>query len=135
MEAYFNGIGYPISQNTNPAEFLLDIVSSDFDSSKGLAGDRVKAIQNAWAESSEAQAVTRQVSERVHSGEKLTNDALMGDMNRAGVVSITTALLHRSFIKAYRDVVAYGIRIVMYLGRNHHPSTKIGANVKQDWQL
>lgn len=41
----------------------------------------------------------------------------MEDMARPGPVKITTALLHRSFIKSYRDVVAYGIRIVMYLGR------------------
>jgi hypothetical protein len=26
------------------------------------------------------------------------------------------SLLHRLFIKSYRDVVAYGIRVVMYLG-------------------
>lgn len=30
---------------------------------------------------------------------------------------ITMSLLHRLFIKSYRDVVAYGIRIVMYLGK------------------
>ena len=40
----------------------------------------------------------------------------MEDMARPGQVKIIIALLHRSFIKSYRDVVAYGIRIVMYLG-------------------
>ena len=29
---------------------------------------------------------------------------------------ILLALLHRSFIKSNRDVVAYGVRIAMYLG-------------------
>ena len=38
------------------------------------------------------------------------------DLSRPGSLRITVALLHRSFIKSYRDVVAYGIRIVMYLG-------------------
>lgn len=38
------------------------------------------------------------------------------DLRRPGPFTITKALLHRSWIKSYRDVVAYGIRIVMYLG-------------------
>lgn len=116
MESYFNGIGHPIPANTNPAEFLLDIVSSDFDNSKEAAGDRVKGIQNAWAESNEAHAITRRVSEQVGAAEKVANNELSGDMARAGVISVTAALLHRSFIKSYRDVIAYGIRIAMYLG-------------------
>ncbi|KAJ5773823.1 hypothetical protein N7457_008719 [Penicillium paradoxum] len=116
VEGYFNGIGYPIPANTNPAEFLLDIVSSDFGNSKDPAEVRVKAIQNAWAESNEAHAITRQLSERVSAAEKLANNDLAGDTTRAGVISITAALLHRSFIKSYRDVIAYGIRVAMYLG-------------------
>lgn len=36
------------------------------------------------------------------------------------MLQITLALLHRLFIKSYRDVVAYGIRIVMYLGMYYH---------------
>lgn len=43
------------------------------------------------------------------------------DLARPGPARITTALLHRSFIKSYRDVVAYGIRIVMYLGTHSTP--------------
>lgn len=38
------------------------------------------------------------------------------DLERPGSFTVTMTLLHRSFIKSYRDVVAYGIRIVMYLG-------------------
>lgn len=38
------------------------------------------------------------------------------DLKRPGPFTITTALLYRSWIKSYRDVVAYGIRILMYLG-------------------
>lgn len=40
------------------------------------------------------------------------------DLTRPSSFRITAALLHRSFIKSYRDVVAYGIRIVMYLGKH-----------------
>lgn len=116
VETYFRGVGYPIPGNTNPAEFLLDIISSDFSSGRESSLERVEAIQHAWATSTEADALTRHISERVQLTKEDINRVGMGDMVRPGPVQITTALLHRSFIKSYRDVVAYGIRIVMYLG-------------------
>ena len=77
--------------------------------------DTVQHIQTAWKESTEMQAVTQKISERLHMAEK--DAAVAGDdLARAGAVKIIMTLLHRSFIKSYRDVVAYGIRIVMYLG-------------------
>lgn len=120
IETYFHLIDHPIPSNTNPAEFLLDIVSSDFSSGKESSQERVEAIQHAWATSTEANIITRTVSERARTAEKDVNKAVMEDMARPGPVQITTALLHRSFIKSYRDVVAYGIRIVMYLGMYYH---------------
>ncbi|KAJ5991661.1 hypothetical protein N7522_011868 [Penicillium canescens] len=111
---HFNSIGFPIPMNTNPAEFLLDIVSADFGNSGGRAAERVAKIQSAWAKSDEANMVTRQVEEQA----RLTRKAHLSseDLSRPGSLRITRALLHRSFIKSYRDVVAYGIRIIMYLG-------------------
>ncbi|KAJ5533052.1 hypothetical protein N7494_009604 [Penicillium frequentans] len=112
---YFRDIGHPIPGNTNPAEYLLDIVSSDFSALTDDADNRVQQIQSAWKESPQVQAVTQKISERSHMEEK--GLAVGGDdLARAGVIKIIITLLHRSFIKSYRDVVAYGIRIVMYLG-------------------
>jgi hypothetical protein len=34
----------------------------------------------------------------------------------AGVFLLIVALIYRAFIKSYRDVVAYAIRVIMYLG-------------------
>ena len=134
MESYFNDIGHPIPTNTNPAEFLLDIVSADFNSSKELAQERVQAIQAAWAESAASAAVNRKVSDRARLVEKDRENVLFDDMARPGPLLITSALLHRSFIKSYRDVVAYGIRIVMYLGEDHCAMLKAcKANVTQAW--
>lgn len=116
MESYFDTIGYPVPLQTNPAEFLLDIVSSDFSGSKELAGERVQAIRAAWTESTQAAIVTKQISEQVRLAEKDAKKPAAEDTNRPNGLSITLALLHRSFIKSYRDVVAYGIRIAMYLG-------------------
>ncbi|KAI3118642.1 hypothetical protein CBS147326_9936 [Penicillium roqueforti] len=54
---YFNGIGFPVPVSTNPAEFLLDIISADFGNSGGRAVERVRKIQSAWAESGDANVV------------------------------------------------------------------------------
>lgn len=115
MERYFAAIGFPIPANINPAEYLLDIVSSDFGDSKGAARERVKKIHVSWAASDEAKMLIRQVSDQARPMEK---DAHLSseDLPRPSVIRIITVLLRRSFIKSYRDVVAYGIRIVMYLG-------------------
>jgi hypothetical protein len=117
--SYFGQIGHPIPARTNPAEFLLDIVSSDFGGAKGHAAERVQQIQNAWSASEESTAVVRQVTERTRESEKDAGPLSAEDMARPGPATITAALLHRSFIKSYRDVIAYGIRIVMYLGIYH----------------
>ncbi|KAJ5613318.1 hypothetical protein N7510_006512 [Penicillium lagena] len=116
VEGYFRDIGFPIPSQTNPAEFLLDIVSADFSSSKEAAQDRVQGIQSAWAESAEVYQLARQMSAHVRATEKEHGKLSTEDLVRPGGIKIVTTLLHRSFIKSYRDVVAYGIRIVMYLG-------------------
>lgn len=113
---YFAQIGHPVPSHTNPAEFLLDIVSSDFGGAKGAAQERVQQIQNAWEASAESNAIMRQVSERARESEKEVGILSAEDMTGPGPFKISAALLHRSWIKSYRDVVAYGIRIVMYLG-------------------
>ncbi|MCJ1449871.1 hypothetical protein MMC28_000199 [Mycoblastus sanguinarius] len=79
----------------NPAEFLLDLTSSDFS-----------------LDSPEAQAITKAGSETSTQKEIIVTRTKHG----SGFFNITLALLHRSFIKSYRDVVAYGIRFAMYIG-------------------
>lgn len=115
VDDYFRRIGHPIPGNTNPAEFLLDIVSSDFSIAKEEAQARVQGIQTAWVESAEVNAITSQISEKARA-KTSAGQVATDDLARPAAIQITTALLHRSFIKSYRDVVAYGIRVVMYLG-------------------
>jgi ABC-type multidrug transport system ATPase subunit len=119
ISTYFNSIGHPIPLNTNPAEFILDIVSSDFsDAKEGNATERVQHIQDSWLQSAERRAMDNHISQLTehpkHDGKKIA----MGQLSRPNAASITWSLLHRSFIKSYRDVVAYGIRIVMYMGKS-----------------
>ncbi|OGM46050.1 ABC transporter [Aspergillus bombycis] len=109
VPSYFNNIGYPIPSSTNPAEYLLDAVSSDFT----VHEDQVGKIQTAWAQSAEYAALSKQPQS---ANEKNVNTINIDELSRPGIPRITMSLLHRLFIKSYRDVVAYGIRIVMYLG-------------------
>ncbi|PYH36070.1 putative ABC transporter [Aspergillus neoniger CBS 115656] len=117
VPTYFDSIGYSLPINTNPAEFILDLVSSDFaGSTHAMSKDQVQRIHTSWTESSNAAALAEQVSQRTVLSEKQSAKLDMDELSRPGILSITLTLLHRSFIKSYRDVVAYGIRIVMYLG-------------------
>ncbi|KAL2830129.1 P-loop containing nucleoside triphosphate hydrolase protein [Aspergillus pseudoustus] len=110
---YFNSVGYPVPPQTNPAEFILDMVSSDFVGDKPSAQDDVAKIQSAWAQSPESSGVAQQSVELAEKGSK---NVTVDETSHPGLFSITFSLLHRLFIKSYRDVVAYGIRIVMYMG-------------------
>ncbi|KAL4961981.1 putative ABC transporter [Aspergillus stella-maris] len=113
VPSYFDSIGYPVPSHTNPAEYILDIVSSDFATEKSSAQDDVEKIQSAWVQSMESARLARQSSQLADKG----NETVMSDeISRPGLLSITVSLLHRLFIKSYRDIVAYGIRIAMYMG-------------------
>ncbi|BCR89275.1 putative ABC transporter [Aspergillus chevalieri] len=109
IEPYFAGIGYPLDMYTNPAEFLLDLVSSDFAGRSNTDENRVEKIQDAWLRKTESSSI-----ESFQPSEK--GKPIMNAGDRPGIAWITLSLFHRAFIKSYRDVVAYGIRIAMYLG-------------------
>ncbi|EED19262.1 ABC transporter, putative [Talaromyces stipitatus ATCC 10500] len=127
---YFNAIGYPVPLHINPAEFILDIVSTDFshDDEVGAFGEkansnrtpteRLKYIHKCWQESEQARTTERQATQSPD-GQNSTNMKLLVEdvaSSRPAWYRIVLALIHRSFIKSNRDVVAYGIRIAMYLG-------------------
>lgn len=120
--------------NVNPAEFILDIVSTDFsrDDESGAYGEksnssqptrtaiqRLEYIQKSWQESDQARTMDMQA---VQSSDAKNADLQMkllaenAASSRPAFYRIVFALLHRSFIKSNRDVIAYGVRIAMYLG-------------------
>ncbi|PWY71694.1 ABC transporter [Aspergillus heteromorphus CBS 117.55] len=117
VPAYFQEIGHAIPANTNPAEFILDLVSSDFiGSNQETTEEQVKQIHRSWSLSSNGTLLSRQVSQMLTASEKGASTIDVEQLGHPGTLSVTLSLLHRLFIKSYRDVVAYGIRIVMYLG-------------------
>lgn len=98
----------------NPAEFLLDLTSSDFAHGDEEALSRIEKIHSDWQVSAEAKSLSAKI--QAIPKEKDGADPLVEANSRTPFASIVLALLHRSFIKSYRDVVAYGIRFAMYIG-------------------
>lgn len=98
----------------NPAEFLLDLSSSDFAHGDEEAMSRIGKIHLDWQASAEAKSLSAKI--QAIPKEKDGADPLVEANSRASFANIVLALLHRSFIKSYRDVVAYGIRFAMYIG-------------------
>lgn len=112
LGSYFASIGHPIPLQTNPAEFLLDLVNVDFAKDKDAAKAHLDDIHQAWeasAESGKLRQSLTQLSTESNSTSWGTENA-----SKPNVFSLTMTLLHRAFIKSYRDIVAYQLRIAMY---------------------
>lgn len=113
---------------TNPAEFLLDLVSSDFAGRSNTDENRVEKIQDAWLRKTESSSI-----ESFQPSEK--GKPIMNAGDRPGIAWITLSLFHRAFIKSYRDVVAYGIRIAMYLGTYYAFHVNVLKLTRQVWRF
>lgn len=99
---------------TNPAEFLLDLTSSDFALDGSVAQSRVETLHSDWEGSLESNSLKTFIANVAPEDNGLRS--LSESKSRASFLNVVLALLHRSFIKSYRDVVAYGIRFAMYIG-------------------
>ncbi|KAM5472140.1 hypothetical protein MferCBS49748_001588 [Microsporum ferrugineum] len=117
MKAYLDKTGHPMPLQINPAEFVLDLVSTDFATNTEEAEAQLAKIHQEWDDSEEASNVNLEISRLTALSEKQGNITLSAEqMQHANIISTIITLLRRSFIKGYRDVVAYGIRVAMYLG-------------------
>lgn len=96
----------------NPAEFLLELMNIDFATQYEAAEARLQTIQNGWTRSTLSSEMSSQIT---NTSQTQTPLPVVKESKRSFFV-VLLALVHRSFIKSYRDVVAYGIRIAMYFG-------------------
>lgn len=100
---------------TNPAEFLLEITNADFAPDSESFQSRLDSLFSSWRASTEAKEMGAAIS--VASTEE-NGAGSFRLKSRSPFFNVVLALLHRSFVKSYRDVVAYGIRFAMYIGRS-----------------
>jgi ABC-type multidrug transport system ATPase subunit len=108
----FESLGHPIPLHTNPAEFLLELMNIDFASQQDAAHNGLEKIHQAWVTSSRGRELTAYINAKMTKRDPLT----IRKPSRSNLPIILMTLVHRSFIKSYRDVVAYGIRVAMYTG-------------------
>ena len=112
MRPYFEAMGITLPLYVNPAEFLLDLSNSDFSLDQPDAQARLSKLHHSWRVSSEARTLNSVVADESHGHELVEVERT----RHSSFFPTTLALLHRSFIKSYRDIVAYGIRFAMYIG-------------------
>lgn len=110
--SYFSNIGYTIPAETNSAEFFLDLINTDLDKD-GSIFRRTEDICSAWSASSNQRELAQQF-DGIATVDK--DKHLEHKDGRPGSWTILSVLLRRSWVKSYRDIMAYGIRIAMYLG-------------------
>ncbi|OBR13683.1 ABC transporter [Colletotrichum higginsianum IMI 349063] len=115
---YYESLGMPIPLQVNPAEHVLELVNTDFVRDKREAAARLEAMRAAWDESAPAKDLRVAVADvrRHGDGTSAVVAAADDDETKPNLASLVVTLLHRGFVKSYRDVVAYGIRFAMYTG-------------------
>ncbi len=129
LKPYFDGIGFPMPNLTNPADFVLRLTNTDFATDEDAARDRIRKIHDAWHlaphPSAAAPAASKSSSSSDLTATAAALPALPGDDyylaaaaagGLARLATTTVTLLHRSWIKSYRDFLVYGLRFCMYLG-------------------
>jgi hypothetical protein len=99
---------------TNPAEFVIQLVNTDFTRSGPKSADQLAHLHNSWTHSSHCALSKHQIHAKSISPS--SSPSTSPTQSSANPLLIPLTLIHRSFIKSYRDIVAYGIRIAMYLG-------------------
>ncbi|KAL9082210.1 MAG: hypothetical protein Q9159_006606 [Coniocarpon cinnabarinum] len=117
VNPYFNSHGHPLPSLMNPAEYLLDLVSTDFaaHSANQAQDDQLDQIARSWNFSSERKALLQALEEQQAASCDIPNESRQRQQ-RANPFSIVLTLLYRGFLKSYRDILVYGIRLAMYTG-------------------
>ncbi|KAF2250137.1 ATP-binding cassette transporter-like protein [Trematosphaeria pertusa] len=112
---YFASLGHSMPLYMNPAEYILQLVNTDFSRDQEESDDKLAHLHSSWQRSTKAAAATSEIRSCVSD---LSACAVLSDLTHdsANKFLIPLTLIHRSFIKSYRDIVAYGIRIAMYMG-------------------
>lgn len=96
----------------NPAEYIIQLVNIDFAQNQAEAVDRLNGLHTSWKNSRQGAILQASFNDDQQHGEGLTLDHTHLSANP---YLILITLMHRSLIKSYRDIVAYGIRVAMYV--------------------
>ena len=112
-KSYFDSIGFHMPVQMNPAEYILEIMNVDFSADRETATKRLGQSFASWEASGELKSLHDDIDGVVG---KASSSGLPSLKKETSKFLVPVILIHRLFIKSYRDVVAYGIRIAMYIG-------------------
>lgn len=106
---YFDSIGFPCPPATNPAEFYLDLVNSDF-SDESVVG----SILDDWEEK------RVEIGASFHGAKGFDDEGQEGvtDIHRASFMQEMAIMMKRHFLMVIRDPVLYTGRTVIFLLAN-----------------
>jgi hypothetical protein len=99
----------------NPAEHVIDLINVDFSEGSSSA-ECLEDILTRWQSSVANQRLVAAVQSQSRNSGGSTIDIKNKTREKPGLVKQTLILLHRSFLKSYRDLVTYWVRLVMYMG-------------------
>ena len=146
VRRHYQELGVEVPLHVNTAEWLLGMVSTDFAEDKAAAEQRLEEESRIWEGSERGTRLKGLVDgitngEKGKGGEKRPFEDGETEKKTPGVASVTMTLVHRSFVKSYRDVVVYGIRLAMYTGKwrddclipKHLPGVRIWGKFVTDF--
>ncbi|KAL9114838.1 MAG: hypothetical protein Q9227_001081 [Pyrenula ochraceoflavens] len=111
---YLESIGHPLPLYTNPADFLLALVNIDFARDRSAAQSSLSQIQETWSSSTQLTTLLQQIGRPLPPSPNQTLH--LSHQSHPNPFLLPLTLLHRSLLKSHRDIIAYGIRLAMYLG-------------------
>ncbi|KAH6855864.1 P-loop containing nucleoside triphosphate hydrolase protein [Chaetomium sp. MPI-CAGE-AT-0009] len=108
---YYASIGVTIPERANPADFLLELVNTDFSQSQAATSERerVAELASRWGSSA-----LRQQNLGVIASASGAPDLAWDAESKPSRLARLAVLTHRSLVKSYRDGLAYTLRLAMY---------------------
>lgn len=116
VQSFFDACGFPIPLYMNPAEFIIDFVNTDFAHNRSELVSQFEMVTGTWQRSGLHAEKMNTINREIQHGDPSPQETNDNEQIGAHWFSIVIALIHRNFIKSYRDIIAYGIRIAMYMG-------------------
>lgn len=96
VQPYFDACGFPIPLYMNPAEFIIDFVNTDFARDRSEVDQQLNMVHSSWHKSRLANATVSELMEELARGSTSLDMVFDSPAERAGVLAIPMALIHRS---------------------------------------
>lgn len=112
VSAYFARLGHAIPEHINPAEYILEVVNTDFDVGGGVDETERDDFSTSWRNSPDR----RQLLEHIERSTTASHRIAAIQTRKQNYLYLLMTLVDRLLIKSRRDFIAYGVRVAMYIG-------------------